>query len=174
MNKIIAAVRDSTLDIAMKEAADTIFYLTPNITTLEQVISKKGNKKIYIHMDMAEGIAKDRFGIKYVKNLGADGIISTRAGIIKSAKEEGLLTVQRFFVIDGHSLKNIVEMVKLTRPDMIEIMPGIAGKVIDRLKNNINIPIIAGGLIETAAEAEAAIKSGAYAISTSNTELWRI
>lgn len=53
---------------------------------------------------------------------------------------------------------------------MIEIMPGTLDKVIKKLKNEINIPIIAGGLIETQEEIKASLESGASAVSTGKKE----
>lgn len=55
---------------------------------------------------------------------------------------------------------------------MIEIMPGSVTKVISRLKEILDIPIIAGGLIETEEEAIEVIKSGAAAVSTGKITLW--
>ncbi len=175
MNKIIAAVSNKqAFKDVLNSKVDTIFYLAPNITTLAEFIKAAHNasKKIFIHMDMAEGIAKDRFGIEYVYNLGVDGIISTRSNIIKIAKHHDLKTVQRFFVIDAHSVDTTIDTANSTLPDMIEIMPGIATKVIDKIKNNISLPIIAGGLIEKSLEIDAAIEAGASAVSTSYKELW--
>lgn len=56
---------------------------------------------------------------------------------------------------------------------MIEIMPGILEKVVKKLKNEINIPIIAGGMIETKAEIKASLDAGASAVSTGKKEFWR-
>ena len=39
-------------------------------------------------------------------------------------------------------------MLSATNPDLIEIMPGIASKVIERFVGS-GIPVIAGGLIES-------------------------
>ncbi len=177
MNKIIAAVNgEEALEAALASKTDTIFCLTPNIKTLEEWIKAVHlrNKKIYIHMDMAEGIGKDKFGIEFVRTLGIDGIISTRANIIKYAKAVDLITVQRFFAIDAQSIKTIIETTSGTKPNMIEIMPGIAAKAIDKVKKALSIPIIAGGLIETEEEVATVINSGAYAVSTSNVKLWEL
>jgi glycerol uptake operon antiterminator len=46
-------------------------------------------------------------------------------------------------------------------------------KVIARLSKE-NIPVIAGGLIETKGEITAALGSGATAISTGRPELWEL
>ena len=57
-------------------------------------------------------------------------------------------------------------------PDMMEIMPGVVPKIIEKFKASVNIPIIAGGLIETKKEILDALKAGASSISTSNNKLW--
>ncbi len=175
MKKIIAAVGDITaFNNALDSNLDTIFYLTPNINTLENLIKEAHlcGKKIFIHLDMAEGIGKDKYAIEFVGNMGVDGIISTRANIIKTAKKLELKTVQRFFAIDTHSISTTIETTNSTSPDMIEIMPGVALKAILKIKDNISIPIIAGGLISSKEDVDRAIKSGASAVSTSVQALW--
>ena len=176
-NKVIAAVR--TYDEVIKASQSDVkivFDLSPDILTLEKHVNilHKTGKKLFIHMDLAEGIGKDRSGVVYAKQLGVDGIISTRSAIIKTARDSGLFTVQRFFIVDSHSIDTTIEALKSSKAQMIEIMPGIAGKVIDKLKQSINVPIIAGGIIETEDEVIQAIKSGAAAVSTGKENLWRI
>ena len=94
--------------------------------------------------------------------------------MIKLARERGLLTVQRFFIVDSHSILTTVEAVKVSKPSMIEIMPGTLCKVVEKLRNSIDVPIIAGGLIETEDEVDSILKSGAVAVSTGRSELWKI
>lgn len=172
---IIAAVRtEQELEAARRSQVKLIFCLNPNILTLEDTVRAvhASGKKIFLHMDLAEGLGKDKPGLVYVKKMGVDGVISTRVNIIKAAREAGLFTVQRFFIVDSHSVNTTLEAIKASRPDMIEIMPGIVTKVIADLKASLNIPIIAGGLIETRKEIEEAVHSGASGISTSRAELW--
>ncbi len=174
-NKVIAAIRTKDeLMIASLSEVKIIFDLNPNILTIEENlnIAHKANKKYFIHIDLAEGIGKDKSGIEYVKKLKVDGIISTRTSIIKAARELGIFTVQRFFIVDSHSIETTVESIKTSKPQMIEIMPGSVLKVISRLKESLDIPIIAGGLIETEEEAMGIIQSGASAVSTGKTVLW--
>lgn len=172
---IIAAVRNERdMDKALQSGVQSIFYLSPNILTLDEIVKKvhAAEKKIFLHMDLAEGIGKDRAGIEYVKNRGVDGIISTRVNIIKAAREAGLFTVQRFFIVDSQSVNTTLEGIKASRPDMVEIMPGTVTKVITDLKGKLNIPIIAGGMIESRLEVRDALQGGASAVSTSKRELW--
>ena len=173
--KVIAAVRNSEqLLLATKSKVDIIFMLTPNITKLKKHIEIVHNagKKLFVHLDLAEGIGKDEYGIRYVKEQGADGIISTRTNIIKLAKKVGIYTVQRFFIVDSHSVETTVEAAKTSKADMIEIMPGTVSKVIKNLKKELDMPIVAGGLIETLKEIEEAVICGAAAISTGKKEFW--
>ena len=114
------------------------------------------------------------FRLQYVKQKKVDGIISTRVSIIKAARDVGLFTVQRFFAVDSHSIDTTLESIKSSKPDMIEVMPGIATKVIAKLKGQLNIPIIGGGLVDTADEVRAILRSGASGVSTSKRELWEL
>ena len=174
-NKIIAAVRtNKELLSAVSSDVKIVFHLAPDILTLKNDVESLHNvgKKIFIHIDLAEGIGKDRSGISYVKSLGVDGIISTRSGIIKLARELGVFTVQRFFIVDSHSINTTVESLKSSKAQMIEIMPGSVLKVISQMKNTVDVPIIAGGLIETEEEAVQALIHGASAVSTGSEKLW--
>lgn len=174
-NPIIAAVRnEEELENAVKSDVDVIFYLSPSLFTLENVVKKAHNerKKIFIHIDLADGIGKDKSGIMFAKNTGVDGIISTKINMIREANEIGLTTVQRFFIIDSHSVDTTVEALKTSKADMIEVMPGVVYKVIKKLKNKLSVPVISGGLIDEKTEIYEALKNGASAISTGKTELW--
>lgn len=174
---IIAAVKtEAELEAAINSGVKIIFYLSPNILTLEDTVRAVHacGKRIFLHLDLAEGIGKDKAGLQYVKQKRVDGIISTRVNIIKAAREVGLFTVQRFFAVDSHSIDTTFEGIKASKPDMIEVMPGIATKVIANLKAKLTIPIIGGGLVDTAAEVRDILKSGASAVSTSKKELWNV
>lgn len=173
---IIAAVRcEEDFLHALHSGVNIIFDLKPNIFTLSLKVkaAHEAGKKLFIHIDLAEGIEKDKYGILLVKKFKADGIISTRVNVIKLAREAGISTVQRFFIVDSHSVDTTLESLKSSKADMMEIMPGVVPKVIASLKKQLELPIIAGGLIETAEEIESALKAGADAISTGKKEFWR-
>ena len=174
-NPLIAAVHDNLFDEALKSPANVIFLLGCNLLNIHDRINdaKKANKKIFIHIDLSEGIGKDKSGIEYLSRISADGIISTRTNLIRIAKELGLLTVQRFFAYDSQGTESISEVIYNSNPDVVEIMPGVIGKIIERFSGN-SIPLIAGGLIETKAEDTNALNCGAFAVSTGKKELWYI
>ena len=172
-NPIIAAVRDSRFEEAISAPSSVIFLLGGNLLNIADRIgaAKKAGKKIFIHIDLSEGIGRDKSGIEYLLRLGVDGIISTRANLIRLAKEMGLLTVQRFFAYDSAGIEGINDVISSGTPDFVEIMPGVIGKIIERFSKG-NTPVIAGGLIETKAEVTTALNMGALAVSTGKKELW--
>jgi len=172
---VIAAVRtDEEFEAAILSPADTIFFLYPDIMELTYIARKAHgrNKQIFIHIDLTTGLGKDQSGLEFAKNAGIDGIISTRASMIKLAKKCGLQTVQRFFIVDSRSIDTTVETIRDSKADMVEIMPGIAYKSIQRIQKSVNIPIIAGGLVEFREEIYQALNAGASMVSTGKAELW--
>lgn len=172
---VIAAIQNNQLDVALESPAEIIFNLKATLLDVKECIEKthSAGKKIFIHIDLADGIGKDKTGVEYLASLGADGIISTRSQLIKFANDAGLVTVQRFFALDSKGVDSISDMLESAKPNLIEIMPGIASKVIKRFVY-CGVPVIAGGLIETKQEVTEALKNGAYAISTGKSELWYI
>lgn len=172
---VIAAINDTKWDAALASPVEVLFYLKANIFTVAEKIklAHEAGKGIFIHIDLADGIGKDKTGVEYLKSCGVDGVISTRGQLIRAAKDCGLLTVQRFFALDSQGLSGISETLEQIGPDFMEIMPGVAYKAISHVATG-KIPVIAGGLIETKAEVLAAIGGGALAVSTGTPALWTI
>ena len=172
---VIASFHEQEFEKALIAPSEILFDLRANLPKEAERIKKahEAGKAIFVHIDLADGIGKDKTGIEYLASLGVDGIISTRGQMIRFAKEAGLLTVQRFFALDTQGLDSIHELLEVSAPDLIEIMPGVIGKVIEKFSGG-SIPVIAGGLIETKAEVTAALASGAAAVSTGMPELWYV
>lgn len=114
---VIAATDSAGWQRALMSETEVLFHLNADIMTVAKDIkrAKAKNKYIFVHIDLAEGIGKDRAGIKWLSALGADGIISTSAQLIRSAKEFGLTAVQRFFVLDTKGMKSISEMIEIKK-----------------------------------------------------------
>ena len=124
---VAAAVRtEEDFSAALESKVDVIFLLYSSIMTVEAQIERahKAGKKALIHMDFAEGIGKDRAGLHFIKLKGADDILTTKTNMIRPAKDIGLVTVQRFFIVDSHSVDTAVESIRIAKPDVVEIMPG--------------------------------------------------
>lgn len=172
---VIAAIHESDFEAALTSPCEVLFHLKAHLLTVSQRAdaAHAAGKRLFVHIDLANGIGKDREGIEYLAKCGVDGIISTKGQLIRFAKECGLLTVQRFFILDSRGIDSIHEILESAAPDLIELMPGIIGKAIRRFSGG-SIPVIAGGLLETKPEVTDALRCGASAISTSKRELWYI
>lgn len=172
---VIPAVRDDQWEAALQSPSEVVFYLGAGLLTVHRRAeeARAAGKSLFVHIDLAEGIGKDRQGIQYLADCGVDGIISTRGQLIRVARDLGLMTVQRFFALDSQGIDSAHEMLKNTDPHLVEVMPGVIPKVIARFASG-GAPVIAGGLIETKQEVTAALGSGAAAISTGSQELWYV
>lgn len=170
---VIAAVKQKSFSEAIDSPCEVVFLTEVNILTIAERVAQahEKNKKIFIHIDLAEGIGKDYSALIFLKNSNADGIISTKSAVLRMAKEQGFSTVLRVFALDSQSIKSAVETAKSTKPDFVEILPGIACKVIDRFSDT-GIPVILGGLVTEKSEVIAALDAGAVAITTGKNNLW--
>ncbi|HPU43755.1 MAG TPA: glycerol-3-phosphate responsive antiterminator, partial [Dictyoglomaceae bacterium] len=176
-NPIISAVREEErLSQALQSKSKVLFLLKTNVLTLPNLVQeiKSHGKLVFIHLDLLEGLAQDKYALRYLGDVvGIDGIITTRTNLIQQAKAEELLAVQRFFVLDSSALATGVRIMQTAEPDLVEILPGIIFIHLgEELKAQIPYPLIAGGLIRTPEEAKDILKAGATAISTTSVGLW--
>ncbi len=172
-NPVIAAIGEDKWQKALASPAQVLFHLDAELSTVAQRIAEahSAGKLLLVHIDLAEGIGKDRAGLRYLAACGVDGIITTKAQLVRYAKEQGLLTVQRFFALDSKGMDSIEEMLHNTNPHLMEIMPGVIGKAVARFSRG-RVPVIAGGLVQTKQEVTEALGCGATAVSTGQCELW--
>lgn len=84
-----------------------------------------------------------------------------------------MLAIQRLFLLDTIALEKSYSMLERTRPDFVEVLPGIIPRMVTEVFERTGIPIIAGGLIRTVDDVEQAMDAGAVAVTTSNIELWK-
>jgi glycerol uptake operon antiterminator len=174
---IIAAIKDiDDLSDIPKDKIDIIFVLRGKLSNLNNIVKKAEelDKLVFLHIDMVKGIASDSEAIKYLaQEIGIDGIVTTKSRLIKDAKKENLITVQRLFLLDSESLKTGINIVKSTKPDFVEVLPGaVIPELIGELKQELDIPIIAGGLIKESSQVKELLKGDILAISTSRKGLW--
>lgn len=172
---IIAAVHETEWNCALESAAEVLFLLKSNLLTLPDQIAQAhaAGKRVFVHIDLSDGIGKDETGVAFLASCGADGIISTRGALIRAAKGMGLCTVQRFFVMDSQGVQNSLHVLGSSNPDFVEILPGVVDKVTRRFAQQ-GFPTIAGGLIESKQEVTSALSSGAIAVSTGCVKLWNL
>jgi glycerol uptake operon antiterminator len=175
-NPIISAVHDlSKLDDAIKAPTEIIFLLRGSILDIKDTVDKvkSSGKEVYLHLDLLDGFSKDQHALRYIKsNINPDGIITTKSSLIKVAKEMNFFTIQRLFILDSLSVQSGINSVLTTKPDAVEILPGIIYKITAEFYKKTKIPIINGGLITSKEEVIKSLASGAVGISTTNEKVW--
>lgn len=173
---IISAIKnDSGLKRCLTSDSKIIFILYGDICSINDIIDtvKSAGKIAIVHIDLVSGLSNSEISVDYMaSNTNLDGIISTKYNLIKAAKDRGLITIQRIFMIDSMSLKNINKHLKRDEIDFIEVLPGIMPKIIKQIVKGTKIPIIAGGLVSDMEDVKASLNAGAIAISTSEESLW--
>lgn len=177
---VIAAVKDDKgLKRALQSDVDIVFILYGEVCTIPEIIQKiKDQKRMaMVHLDLVAGLSQKEAAVDYIRlRTKADGIITTRANLIRHAKESGLATVLRYFVLDSLALVNIEKQAQqhqASQPDVIEILPGvISPKDLSRICEMSRVPVIAGGLIHDREDVMNALHAGVVAISTSTPEVW--
>ena len=137
-------------------------------------MAKQADKQLFFHVDLINGLKNDEYGTQYLcQEFKPYGVISTKSAVIQEAKKHKAIAVQRIFMIDSHALERSYKMVKKVQPDYIEVLPGALPNMIKEVAAEIQLPIIAGGLIRTIEEAEDALRAGAVSITSSKRELWQ-
>jgi glycerol uptake operon antiterminator len=174
----IAGIKDDNgLQLVLKSDCKIVFVLYGDIMNIATIVAtlKEHGKMVFINVDLVDGFSNKDIVVHFMKqNTQTDGILSAKASIIKAAKAQGLFTIHRFFVIDSFSYNNLGKQVEISQPDCIEIMPGCMPKVIGWVVAQVSLPVIAGGLVCDREDAEAALKAGAKAVSSTNPIVWAL
>ena len=181
-NPVIAAVKsDAGLQAAVEmEEIQVIFVLYGDVCTIPEILEriKAAGKKAMVHIDLIAGLSAKEISVEFIaRQTRADGIIPTKPALVRRAKELGIFAVLRFFVIDSLALKNIENLEMqcgTSRPDFIEVLPGVMPKVLGRIAKVSRIPMIAGGLITEKEDVIAALSVGAIAVSSTNQDVWKL
>jgi len=177
-NPVVAAVKSwEGLKKSLDSECGIVFCLFGSIVEIPKIVDelKINNKLTFIHLDLVDGLSPKEAAVDYVRAYTkADGIISTKANLVRYASALGLLTVQRFFILDSIAMRNTLRQLPEIAADAIEILPGIMPKIFREVAKLTKKPIIAGGLISDKEDILSALEAGATAISSTSEELWFI
>jgi glycerol uptake operon antiterminator len=165
----------SQYELFLKSSYEFGVYLDTELTQLKPIsqLAKEYNKKVLINTDLIQGLKNDEYSIEYIcQEIKPYGIISTRPRVITKAKQRNMLTIQRIFLHDSHALEKSYAIAHKTQADYLEILPGIIPSIINKITREVNIPILAGGLVTTKEELNCALNAGARAVTSSHVPLW--
>lgn len=174
---IIASVKnDAELTLALGSDVEVIFLLYGNILTITDLTKRvhETGKAVFVHLDLIEGLAAKEVAADFIaRHTAADGIISTKTQLTRRARELGLVSIQRFFLLDSKALNN-VEQFNRAAADIVEVLPGLMPKIIRWVARITQKPVIAGGLIQDKEDVITALSAGAVAVSTTNAGVWEL
>ncbi len=174
-NRIIPGVKDQQgLKKALRSDSDIIFVLFGDIISIEDITDqiRAAGKHAFVNVDLLEGGSGRDTVIRFLhRYTNADGVLSSKAAVLKAAKKLGFYTIHRFFIIDSFSFQNLEKQTAISEPDILEILPGWP-KLITWTREKTDIPIISGGMVCTHEDARASLDAGAVSISTTNDCMW--
>ncbi|MEW4286325.1 glycerol-3-phosphate responsive antiterminator [Priestia koreensis] len=176
-DRLIASIKDpKSFDYFLETNIQLAFLLMGNISVIKRYVDalKRENRFVFLHIEKIPGISYDREGLKFIANfVKPTGIVSTKSSLIQLAKKEGLLTIQRLFLVDTDAVAHGLKVANDIQPDALELMPGLIPEMVMKVREEASVPIITGGLIRNKRQAETALESGAAAISTGSPRLWK-
>ena len=176
-NPVIAAVKswDDLRESCKLEEIRVVFVLFGDICTVGSIVDeiKAAGKLAIVHVDLITGLVGKEIAVDFIHtSTHADGVISTKPGLIRRARELGLYTVLRIFLLDSMAMDNLPHQVSMGRPDLVELLPGLMPKMIRLVRSRVRVPIIAGGLIADKEDVVNALDAGAIAVSSTNQNVW--
>ncbi|NIO06147.1 MAG: glycerol-3-phosphate responsive antiterminator [Proteobacteria bacterium] len=173
---VIAALREvESPPLGKLSNIGVLFVLGGDIFDVPRIVdqARRFGQLVFIDIDLVKGVGKDSSGVRYLATEGkVNGIITTKGNLIAGARRDGLSTIQRIFALDSESLAGGLNVVSKSKPDAVEILPGlIVPKIMTKIRSKTSIPIIAGGLITEKEEVEEILASGAVGVSTTSHDL---
>lgn len=175
-NPVIAAVREeAVLPRAVEAAPRVVFLLGGELGRMAAMVKlvRDAGKVVLMHLDLIEGLARDKAAVRYVaEKLKPDGIITTRGHLVRLAHGQDLFALQRIFVVDSVALQTGVSNLRSTGPDAVECLPAPMPRVLRRLVQQTGMPVIAGGLVRSREDLDEILDTGVAGVSVSREELW--
>ena len=174
---VIPAIKDEAgLEAVLKAECEVVFVLYGDVMNIVEISRriKTSGKMVFINVDLLDGFAGKEIVLQYIrKNTEAAGILSSKASMIRAARDMGFYTIHRLFIIDSFSFSSLARQIEISRPDFLEILPGWP-RLVTWVMETTDIPIVSGGLICCKEDVVAALKAGATAICSTNPEVWSL
>ncbi|MDM8239561.1 glycerol-3-phosphate responsive antiterminator [Pseudoflavonifractor phocaeensis] len=161
--------------LVKENESEIVFTLFGTVSNICQIVQdlKKAGKIVFVNVDMVDGLASKNSVVDFIKQSMADGIVSSKPHLLRYARENGLFTIHRFFILDSTSWRSIGKQLEISKADIINITPGWT-KVISWTAELYDTPIISSGLVCDKTTAIDNLKAGAISICTTNHDVWKL
>lgn len=177
---IIPVVSSASENESLLAAASVIILQGGELAGLAELlesfkVGRLARIPLMLHLDLLDGLNNDEAGLRFIAGMERiNGVITVRHHLVAAARRLGLASVVRLFLHDSRAVDRGLAIVEKTKPDAIELLPGIAAADLADVFNRVPIPRIAGGLVRTPQLVRKILDSGCCAVSSSNPNLWRL
>jgi len=174
---IIPAVRRvEQLDLAIAAHGKIVYLLTGDPENCDEMFQRilAAGKLPIVNLDLFNGLSRDKYSVNFLKRAGARGIISTHMEPLRHALSVGIYAIQRTFLLDSGAMESIINHMKNTRVDAVEVLPAlVAPKLLERVHAvTPDLPVLGGGLIQSMKEVEELLAQGLSSVSVGDTQMW--
>ncbi|WFR68036.1 glycerol-3-phosphate responsive antiterminator [Curtobacterium flaccumfaciens] len=110
---VIASIKDaSALDEVLASDRGVVFVLFGSVLDIADIVdrAKDAGKTVLVDVDLLDGFAARDVVVTWLaEHTRADGVLSTKSNLVRAAKRAGLVAVQRFFLVDSFSYRQLPE-----------------------------------------------------------------
>ncbi|QPK81459.1 glycerol-3-phosphate responsive antiterminator [Schaalia sp. ZJ405] len=175
---VIASVKsEDDLEYALASPCRVICLLFGEISTIGALTRRvtDAGKDAFVNLDMVDGLAPRASAVRFIRDqTSATGILTSKVPVCRAASDSGLVAILRFFMVDSFAYGQVVSQSASAKAHAVEILPGCIPRVITWMRDDLSLPIIAGGLVCNITDIMDALDAGAAAIATSSKELWSV
>ncbi len=176
-SRIIPAIRNADfIPAAIASPALIVSLLFGSPMTLGDVVRRlrSAGKLPIANLDLLSGFAQDADAVCLLVKLGVAGIVSMRQSALRAAHSQGIIAIQRTFVVDSIAVHNITRALHHFVPHAIEMLPAVAAPLaVAALRaDRPELPVIATGLVNSLRQVEELVGRGITSVATSNASLW--
>jgi glycerol uptake operon antiterminator len=172
----IVAATISPVEVAAAAATPTevVMLNSADLASLSGMVedARSAGLLCMVHTEMVPGLANDAAAVSYLRAIGVQGIMSTRAATVAAAQNAGLIAVQRIFCTDRRAVERSLTTIEHVRPDLVEVSPAVALGALDAGTRKRFSPMLACGLVTEPAEVNWLLDLGALGVTTSAPGLW--
>jgi glycerol uptake operon antiterminator len=176
-SRIIPAIRGPEyIKAAIASPSVIVWLLYGTPLTLPQIVRqlRSAGKLPVANLDLLTGFAHDGDGIELLAAEGIAGVVSTRQSVLRAARAQGIITVQRTFLVDSIAVGNITRALQHFQSDAVELLPAAAAPlyVFTLRAAQPKLPVIATGLVTSMRQVEDLFQCGVSSVATSDLSLW--
>lgn len=175
---VIAALRRPTdTEAAIAGRPDSVFLMFGGVKGCGDTVSrlKDAGKSVYIHIDLIKGLSSDKEAVEFLADKARPaGIVTTKGHLIKEIRKAGMKAVHQLFMIDTQAFGTAIKSVRDSSPDIVEIMPALMPRVMREWKAEVDLPLVAAGLVRSRDEIALLLEAGCDAVAVGDPRLWAL